>query len=55
MTHTDQKPIPAKEPMASINDNLPNGNPSLKVVLTVYGCLVVVVLVLTFHKSLGLS
>jgi hypothetical protein len=55
MTNTDQKPIPAKEPMVSINDNLPNGNPSLRVVLTVFGCLMVVVLVLTFHKSLGLS
>jgi hypothetical protein len=55
MTTTNQKPGPAKEPTVSINDNLPSNNPSLKVVLTVFGCLVVVVLVLTFHKSLGLS
>ena len=39
----------------SINDNLPTSNPSLKTVLVVFGCLAVVVLVLTFHKSLGLS
>ena len=56
MTNTDQQPGPAKAPpKVSINDNLPSSNPSLKVVLTVFGCLVVVVLVLTFHKSLGLS
>ena len=56
MTNTNQQPGPVKAPpQVSINDNLPNGNPSLKVVLTVFGCLVVVVLVLTFHKSLGLS
>jgi hypothetical protein len=55
MTNTNQQPGPAKEPTVSINDNLPTSNPSLKVVLTVFGCLVVVVLVLTFHKSLGLS
>ena len=56
MTNTDQQPGPAKAPpTVSINDNLPTGNPSLKVVLTVFGCLVVIVLVLTFHKALGLS
>ena len=55
MSNTNQKPAPAKAPSESINDNLPTGNPSLKTVLTVFGCLVVVVLVLTFHKSLGLS
>ena len=56
MTNTDQKSGPAKAPSkVSINDNLPTSNPSLKTVLTVFGCLVVVVLVLTFHKSLGLS
>ena len=37
----------------SINDNLPTSNPSLKVVLTVFGCFVLIVLVLTFHSSLG--
>jgi hypothetical protein len=42
---------PARLP--SINDNLPTSNPSLKVVLAVFGCLVLVVLVLTFHSSLG--
>jgi hypothetical protein len=57
MTNIDQQPGPAKAPakVVSINDNLPTNNPSLRVVLTVFGCLVVVVLVLTFHKSLGLS
>jgi hypothetical protein len=56
MTNSDQKSEPAKAPpKVSINDNLPSNNPPLKVVLTVFGCLVVVVLVLTFHKSLGLS
>jgi hypothetical protein len=55
MTINDQKSAPTKAPTVSINDNLPTNNPSLKVVLTVLGCLVVVVLVLTFHKSLGLS
>jgi hypothetical protein len=41
-------------PTPSINDNLPTSNPPLKVVLAVLGCLVVIALVLTFHKSLGL-
>ena len=41
-------------PTVSINDNLPTSNPPLKVVLAVLGVLVVVALVLTFHKSLGL-
>lgn len=51
---TNQQPGPTKAPpTASINDNLPTSNPSLKVVLTVFGCLVVVALVLTFHTSLG--
>ena len=54
MTNTDQKSGPAKAPTVSINDNLPTSNPSLKIVLTVFGCLVVVMLVLTFHSSLGL-
>jgi hypothetical protein len=39
--------------LASINDNLPTSNPSLKVVLAVFGCLVLVALILTFHSSLG--
>ena len=43
---------PARAP--SINDNLPTSNPPLKVVLSVVGVLVVIALVLTFHKSLGL-
>jgi len=55
MTNTDPKSDPAKAPTVSINDNLPSKNPRLKVVLTVFGCLAVIVLVLTFHKSLGLS
>ena len=55
MTNSDQKSVPAKAPSESINDNLPTSNPSLKTVLVVFGCLAVVVLVLTFHKSLGLS
>jgi len=56
MTNTNQQPGPAEAPpKVSINDNLPSNNPPLKVVLTVFGCLVLVVLVLTFHKSLGLS
>jgi hypothetical protein len=38
---------------ASINDNLPTSNPSLKVVLSVFGCFVLIALVLTFHSSLG--
>ena len=38
-----------------MNDNLPTSNPSLKTVLAVLGVFVVIVLVLTFHKSLGLS
>ena len=40
-------------PLASINDNLPTSNPSLKTVLAVFGCFVLIVLVLTFHSSLG--
>ena len=40
-------------PSGSINDNLPTSNPSLKVVLSVLGVFVLVVLVLTFHSSLG--
>jgi hypothetical protein len=56
MTNSDQKSQPDKAPpKVSINDNLPSNNPPLKVVLVVFGCLAVVVLVLTFHKSLGLS
>ena len=56
MTNTDQKPGPASAPpKVSINDNLPTSNPSLRTVLVVFGCLAVIVLVLTFHKSLGLS
>lgn len=48
-------PNPAKPPPTpSINDNLPNSNPPLKVVLSVLGALVLIALVLTFHKSLGL-
>ena len=54
MTNSDQKPGPAKAPAVSINDNLPTSNPSLKTVLAVFGVFVVIVLVLTFHKSLGL-
>ena len=55
MTNTNQSPSPTKAPPAvSINDNLPTGNPSLKTVLAVFGVFVVIVLVLTFHKSLGL-
>lgn len=42
---------PARPP--SINDNLPTSNPPLKVVLAVFGCFVLIVLVLTFHSSLG--
>ncbi len=55
MTNSDQKSGTDKAPTVSINDNLPTNNPPLKVVLAVFGCLLVVVLVLTFHKSLGLS
>ncbi len=40
-------------PTPSINDNLPTSNPPLKVVLTVFGCFVLIVLILTFHSSLG--
>jgi len=53
MTNSDQKPAPAKAPTVSINDNLPTSNPSLKTVLAVLGVFVVIVLVLTFHSSLG--
>ncbi len=53
MTNTDQQPGPAKAPTVSINDNLPTSNPPLKVVLTVFGCLVLIALVLTFHSALG--
>jgi len=54
MTNTNQNPNPAKAPPAvSINDNLPTSNPSLKTVLVVFGCFVLIVLVLTFHSSLG--
>jgi hypothetical protein len=53
MTNTDQKSGPAKAPSVSINDNLPTNNPPLKVVLAVFGCLVLIVLVLTFHSALG--
>jgi hypothetical protein len=42
---------PARTP--SINDNLPTSNPPLKVVLSVLGVFALVVLVLTFHTSLG--
>ncbi len=41
-------------PTVSINDNLPNSNPPLKVVLSVLGVLAVVAVFLIFHKSLGL-
>jgi hypothetical protein len=54
MTHTNQNPGPTKAPPAvSINDNLPTSNPSLKTVLAVLGVFAVIVLVLTFHSSLG--
>ena len=54
MTNTNQNPSPTKAPPAvSINDNLPTSNPSLKTVLAVFGVFVVIVLVLTFHSSLG--
>jgi hypothetical protein len=54
MTNTNQTPGPAaKEPVVSINDNLPTTNPSLRTVLIVFACLGVAVLFLTFHKSLG--
>jgi hypothetical protein len=41
------------QPPPSINDNLPSGNPPLPVVLAVLGAVGLVVLVLTFHTSLG--
>jgi hypothetical protein len=48
-------PSPGKPtPTPSINDNLPTSNPRLSIVLTVFGVFVVIALVLTFHKSLGL-
>jgi hypothetical protein len=54
MTNTNQNPSPTKAPRTvSINDNLPTSNPSLKTVLAVFGVFVVIVLVLTFHSSLG--
>ena len=54
MTNTSPNPGPGKAPRAaSINDNLPTSNPSLKVVLSVLGCFVLIVLFLIFHKSLG--
>ena len=54
MTNTNQNRGPAKAPPAvSINDNLPTSNPSLKTVLAVLGVFAVIVLVLTFHSSLG--
>ena len=54
MTNANQNPIPAKAvPAASINDNLPTSNPSLKTVLAVFGAFVAIVLVLIFHSSLG--
>jgi hypothetical protein len=53
MTNINQKPSPAEAPAVSINDNLPTSNPSLKTVLAVFGAFVLIVLVLTFHSSLG--
>ena len=54
MTNTNQKSRSRQgAPAVSINDNLPTSNPSLKTVLAVFGVFVVIVLVLTFHKSLG--
>jgi len=53
MTNINQDPSPAKAPAVSINDNLPTGNPSLKTVLAVFSVFVLIVLVLTFHSSLG--
>ena len=52
MTNINQESAKPVRP-ASINDNLPTSNPSLKVVLAVFGCFVLIVLVLTFHSSLG--
>ena len=54
MTNTNLNPESGKAPPSvSINDNLPNSNPPLKVVLAVFGCFVLIVLVLIFHSSLG--
>ena len=40
--------------MASINDNLPNNNPSLKTVLIVLSCIAMVVTFIMYHGALGL-
>jgi hypothetical protein len=40
-------------PPPSLNDSLPSGNPSLKVMLTVLSCIGLGALVLVFRSSLG--
>lgn len=46
MTSTDN---PTKEP--SINDNLPNGNPSLRTVLLFFGALVALAAILVLYME----
>jgi len=51
--HEPHRPVKIPHP-SSINDNLPSSNPSVKTVLIVLGCAIVVVLVwVLFHSALG--
>jgi len=51
--HAPLKPVTPTRP-PSINDSLPTGNPSLKTVLIVVGCAIVLVLVwVLFHSTFG--
>jgi hypothetical protein len=52
--HEPHRPVKIPRP-SSINDNLPSSNPSVKTVLIVLGCAIVIVLVwVLFHSALGL-
>jgi hypothetical protein len=55
MTDDPAPRIPVRiAPAASINDNLPTGNPSGKTVLIVGGCAIALVAVLVaFHTAFG--
>jgi hypothetical protein len=52
MTNID-KTVANVVPPPSINDDLPTSNPPLWLVLTVLGCIALIILVLTFHSWLG--
>jgi hypothetical protein len=53
MSESTPGPAPAPKSEVSMNDTLPNGNPSGRTVLIVLGLVAIGSLILTFRTSLG--